>query len=78
MGKAVIFVRVSTEKQHLEGQEAALRKCALSDDFKESDIIYIGKKESGYKLEEDEREGLEELYKLIDKDTIDTVYIWEL
>lgn len=78
MGKAVIFVRVSTEKQHLEGQEAALRKCALSDDFKESDIIYIGKKESGYKLEEDEREGLEELYKLIDKGIIDTVYIWEL
>lgn len=78
MGKAVIFVRVSTEKQHLESQEAALKKCAISDDFKESDIIYIGKKESGYKLEEDEREGLEELNQLIKKGDIDTVYIWEL
>lgn len=78
MGKAVIFVRVSTEKQHLESQEAELRRMALYDGFNESDIIYIGKKESGYKLEEDEREGLEELNQLIKKGDIDTTYIWEL
>ena len=78
MGKAVIFVRVSTEKQHLESQEAELRRKALYDGFNESDIIYIGKKESGYKLEENEREGLEELNQLIEKGDIDTTYIWEL
>jgi DNA invertase Pin-like site-specific DNA recombinase len=39
MGKAVIFVRVSTEKQHLESQEAELRRMALYDGFNESDII---------------------------------------
>lgn len=78
MGKAVLFVRVSTLKQNLESQEAELRRMALFDGFNESDIIYIGKKESGFKLEEDEREGLEELNQLIDKGVIDTVYIWEL
>lgn len=78
MGKAVIFVRVSTLKQNLESQEADLRKCAIFDGFNESDIIYIGKKESGYKLEEDEREGLEELHNLIEQEDIDTVYIWEI
>lgn len=78
MGKAVIFVRVSTEKQQLESQEDALVKHALLDGFKEPNIIYIGKKESGYTLGETEREGLEELYQLIEQDKIDTVYIWEL
>lgn len=78
MSKAVIFVRVSTDKQHLESQESTLRTSAVADGFDESDIIYIGKKESGYKLDEDERQGLEELYKHIAKGDVDTVYIWEL
>lgn len=78
MGKAIIFVRVSTDKQHLESQEEELKRKALADGFKESNLIYIGKKESGYKLEESEREGLSELEQYIDNEDIDSVYIWEI
>ena len=63
MSKAVIFVRVSTDKQHLESQESTLRTSAVADGFDESDIIFIGKKESGYKLDEDEIAAAEAKYR---------------
>lgn len=78
MGKAIIFTRISTKKQHLESQEDVLKASALADGFNETDIIYIGQQESGYNLEEDERKGLEELYRLIEQQNADTIYIWEI
>lgn len=78
MSKAILFVRVSTLQQHLESQEDALRKAALSDGYSGDDIIVIGKKESAIKLEEDEREGLVELKETLQTNDIECVYIFEL
>ena len=78
MKKAVLFVRVSTEKQTLESQIEALKRSASVDGFGDSDIIVIAKKESGVKLKEAEREGLNELKDVIEKNDVDCVYIFEL
>ena len=59
MKKAVLFVRVSTEKQTLESQIAALKRTASIDGYGDNDIIVIAKKESGVKLKEAEREWTE-------------------
>ncbi len=78
MGRICLFLRVSTIGQQLESQEDSLRRAALADGYKEDDIIVIGKKESAIKLSEEEREGLNELKVLIDKEDIDCIYIAEL
>ena len=78
MKKAVLFVRVSTEKQTLESQIEALKRSAAVDGYGDSDIIVIAKKESGVKLKEAEREGLNELKAVIEKNDVDCVYIFEL
>lgn len=78
MKKAVLFVRVSTEKQTLESQIEVLKRSASVDGFGDSDIIVIAKKESGVKLKEAEREGLNELKEVIEKNDVDCVYIFEL
>ncbi len=78
MKKAVLFVRVSTEKQTLESQIEALKRTAFIDGYGDSDIIVIAKKESGVKLKEAEREGLNELKAVIESNDIDCVYIFEL
>jgi DNA invertase Pin-like site-specific DNA recombinase len=78
MGCVILFVRVSTAGQRLESQEDLLRKAALADGYKESDFIIIGKKESAIKLSEEEREGLNELKSVLEKEAIDCIYIAEL
>jgi predicted RNA-binding protein with RPS1 domain len=78
MKKAVLFVRVSTEKQTLESQIAALKRTAFIDGYGDNDIIVIAKKESGVKLKEAEREGLNELKSVIEQNDVDCVYIFEL
>ena len=74
MKKAVLFVRVSTEKQTLESQIAALKRTASIDGYGDNDIIVIAKKESGVKLKEAEREGLNELKSVIEQNDVDCVY----
>ena len=71
-------MRVSTEKQTLESQIEALKRSASVDGFGDSDIIVIAKKESGVKLKEAEREGLNELKEVIEQNDVDCVYIFEL
>lgn len=78
MGKIILFVRVSTEQQHLESQEDTLKRAAIADGYKEEDFIIIGKKESAIKLDEDNRQGLRELKKHISELDIDCIYIFEL
>lgn len=78
MGKALLFVRVSTQQQHLESQEDSLRRAAIADGYSEPDIVVIGKKESAIKLDEEEREGLNELKEQLAKGNIDCIYIFEL
>lgn len=78
MKKAVLFVRVSTEKQTLESQIEALKRTAFIDGYSDSDLMVIAKKESGVKLKESEREGLNELKSVIIENDVDCVYIFEL
>lgn len=78
MGQVILFVRVSTEQQHLESQEDTLRRAAIADGYKEEDFIIIGKKESAIKLDEDNRQGLQELKKYLLELDIDCIYIFEL
>lgn len=76
--KVVLFVRVSTENQELESQIEALKNTAYIDGYSDDDLIIIAKKESGVKLKEAEREGLNELKRAIERNDIDGVYIFEL
>lgn len=78
MGKVILFTRVSTQQQHLESQEDSLRRAALADGYPEKDLIVIGTKESAIKLEEEERQGLQELKKALATGNIDIIYIFEL
>lgn len=78
MKYAVLFVRVSTEKQNLESQIESLRRAALSDGFKHEQLIVVKKKESAVKLDESEREGLNELKSIIESYDVDCIYIFEL
>ena len=79
MGKCILLVRVSTERQSFDAQEQELFQLALSDGYAESDIIPICEKESGIKLREEERKGLNAMKELIKSDsTIDCVYAWEI
>lgn len=78
MSKAILFIRVSTEQQSTESQKDSLLHYAMADGFSKDDIIIIEKKESGYKLDESEREGIAELYQAMDNPKVSDVYIWEL
>lgn len=76
--KVVLFVRVSTENQELESQIEALKSAAFIDGYNDDDLIIVAKKESGVKLKEAEREGLNDLKRAIERNDVDGVYIFEL
>ncbi len=79
MGKAILLVRVSTERQSFDAQEQELFQLAIADGYSESDIIPVCEKESGIKLKEEERKGLNTMKQLIESDSsIDCVYSWEI
>lgn len=79
MGKAILLVRVSTERQSFDAQEQELFQLAIADGYSENDIIPICEKESGIKLKEEERKGLNAMKELIESDSsIDCVYAWEI
>lgn len=76
--KIILFVRVSTESQELDSQLDALKSAAYADGYTDDDIIIVAKKESGVKLKEAEREGLNDLKRAIERNDIDGVYLYEL
>lgn len=78
MTKAIIFIRVSTDKQEYDSQEKDLRAQANADGFSDEEIIVIGNKESGYMLEEEKRIGIKHLKEEISQGYVNTVYIWEI
>lgn len=78
MKKAILLVRVSTEKQNFDEQEKQIYNLAIADGFKDNEIIPIAEKESGIKLSEDERKGLNRLKEEIAKGDVSTVYVWEV
>ena len=80
MGKAIIFLRVSTLSQKLESQELIARRLAHADGYTDDDILEpIKYKESAVKLGEKDRQGLQDLYAVLDeRNDIDAIYVTEL
>ena len=77
--KAILLVRVSTKAQEFDEQEREIYNMAIKDGYKPEDIIPVCEKESGIKLSEEERAGLNRMKELIEADpTINCVYCWEV
>lgn len=76
MIKAIVFLRVSTNKQTLEQQQSAMMQIALKD-FKESEIAIIEGKESASKLDRDQRQTLTSLFNCIKENpSVTRVYFY--
>ena len=79
MKKCIVFSRVSSQQQHLESQEETVMEEASKRGYKKEEIYVISHKESGYKLREDERLGLREMYSIIEENSsIECVIVFEL
>lgn len=77
--KAILLVRVSTKAQDFDEQEREIYEMAIKDGYSPDNIIPICEKESGIKLSEEERAGLNRMKELIETDnTINCVYCWEV
>lgn len=76
--KAILLVRVSTVAQDFTEQEREIYQMAIADGYKPEDIIPICEKESGIKLAEEERAGLNRMKELIEAGGVDCVYCWEV
>lgn len=78
MKNIIILSRVSTGSQDLTAQTQELKNEAKRLGFDESQQIIIENVESGIKLSEEERNGLQKLYWYVDNDhDIDCVICWE-
>ena len=78
--KAIIWRRGSTDRQEIESQDKELTELAISEGFKEEDLIHIG--EAGASAIKQNDLYLQEVDKLIstlenDK-TVKTVLVWEI
>jgi DNA invertase Pin-like site-specific DNA recombinase len=80
--KAILLIRVSTERQDYEAQTTELIRFATSETFgySQEDLIIIRDKESAIKLSEEERQGLNAMKDAINNNqgNIESVFIWEL
>lgn len=76
--KAIGLIRVSTQAQQLESQSIKVKEAILRDGFQEEDIILIEDKESGSKLSEEERAGLNRLKHYIETEDVSAVYAYEI
>ncbi len=78
MSKVILFSRVSTMGQDLTQQNDELLNEAKRNGYNEKQIILIEQKESGIKLDEDEREGIRQLKEAIEKYDVECVIIYEI
>lgn len=77
--KAILLVRVSTLAQSLDQQTKQLLTYAISKGYDENNLIIIEDKESGIKLSEEERNGLNQMKAYIANDSsINALFCWEL
>lgn len=76
--KAILLVRVSTQAQDFTEQEKEIYQMAINDGYKPEDIIPICEKESGIKLDEEDRAGLNQMKQYIEAGGINCVYCWEV
>jgi DNA invertase Pin-like site-specific DNA recombinase len=76
--RCIVFSRVSSLQQDLEGQIKEVMKNALKD-YAKDEIIVVEGKESASQLEEDQRQTLNEMKQLIEKyPTIESVYCFAI
>ena len=76
--KAILLVRVSTKAQDFDEQEREIYNMAIKDGYLPECIIPVCEKESGIKLAEEERAGLNKMKELIEEDNdINCVYCWD-
>ena len=75
MGKVILFIRVSTISQKMESQELVARRMAHTDGYTDDDILEpIKYKESAVKLSKQDRQGLQDLYRVLEtRDDIDAI-----
>lgn len=79
MGKCILLIRVSTGKQDLDQQTESVKLEAKKAGYDESDMYIIEAKESGSKLNEEDRVGLKEMKQIIDSDNnVDCVFTYEI
>lgn len=76
MKKVICFARVSTLQQSLEAQHTAVKRAILADGYREEQIIYVQGKESAIKLEEEQRQTLNEMKELANNNDVDAIYFF--
>lgn len=76
--KCILMVRVSTERQSYDAQIKELFEVARNSGYSEDDITPVSEKESGIKLDEEERAGLNRMKELIGTGEYDCVFAWEI
>jgi DNA invertase Pin-like site-specific DNA recombinase len=80
MKKVILLIRVSDIKQNYETQTKELQEFVEKDGYSIEEMEIIQDKESGRKLSDEERQGLNKMYAAIDdpNNKIESVYCWEL
>ena len=76
--KAIILARVSTEGQSLESQVEKLIDEAQRYGYDKKNITIISGKESGVKLDIEERQTIQQMKEHIETGEYDMVFIWEV
>lgn len=79
MKKVICFSRVSGYHQDLTAQRKEVREAALKDKYKADEILEVSGKESAIKLKEEQRQTLNEMKELVEKNpTIETIYFYSV
>ena len=77
--KVILLARVSTVQQNYDEQINEIKRAAIADGYKESEIVVIKGKESAIKLAEEERATLNEMKEIIsDYPTIESIYVFAI
>lgn len=77
--KCICFLRVSTKHQDLKGQREQVISTAMADGYKADEIAVVEGKESAIKLNEEERQTLNEMKELVENHpTIESVYVFAI
>jgi DNA invertase Pin-like site-specific DNA recombinase len=78
MKKAVLFARVSSEKQTYERQLSDLKPLIMKDGYSENEIAIVNYKESATKNDIASRKSIRELKEIIESNPIEQVYVTEV
>lgn len=81
MEKVIVLSRCSTVYQDVTQQTDSIMKQVHTDGYNDDQVIIIENNESGSKLSIEEREGLNEMFSLIESDLkkeIKSVYCFEI